>query len=150
MKPEPMPCCSCCTNWSGDDTVVLISTTALPAWLATLITADSSVRLLLIGPSGATTVLPEGVTLMKRGASSTVTAAPTSAPTSALRMTTAIGLIPRRGLGWAGDGTGENAGSGAGSGDSGSVEGGRYCGSLAIAQRNSTPGFFSDPAMAAT
>src|SRR5207302_1016828 len=71
MKPEPMPCRSCCRIISGEEIVVLISTTAFPSWSATLITADSSVRLFVIG---ASTVLPDGVTLMKRGATRIVAA----------------------------------------------------------------------------
>src|SRR5438132_1579667 len=98
MNPEPIPCCSCWTNRSGEEMVVLISTTALPSWSATLITADSSVRLLLIGARGATTVFPVGVTLIQCGANRIVAAAPTSPPTTALITTMASVPIRRRGF----------------------------------------------------
>src|SRR5438270_4783259 len=107
--------------------VVLISTTAFPSWAATLITADSSVRVLLIGASGATTVLPVGVTLIKRGARKIVAPAPTSPPISALISTTGRIPIRRRGL--------TTGSTGDGRGDTGSGVGGRNCGSLAIELR---------------
>src|SRR5260370_33905863 len=80
MKPEPIPCRSCSMNMSGDEIVVLISTTAFPSWLATLITADSSVSGFVIGASGATTALPDGVSLIRCGASDMVEAQPARAP----------------------------------------------------------------------
>ena len=116
MKPDPMPCCSCCRKVSADVMVVLISTTAFPSWLATLITADSSVSVLLIGASGATRLLPVGVTFIRRGATTMVAIEPASAPTMALRTT--MPRMPRRRRGF---GTGCAGGSGAGS-----VGGGRY------------------------
>src|ERR1700736_2004936 len=111
-------------NVSGEEMVVLISTTALPSWSATLITADSSVRLLLIGARGATT-FPVGVTLIQRGASRMVAAEPASAPTSAARTTMAMTPSRRRGLTGCSAGTGDN-GAGSGGGE------GRNLGSLAI------------------
>src|SRR6267378_7806424 len=99
---------------SGDEIVVLISTTAFPSWSATLITADSSVRLFGIGASGATT-LPDGVTLIKRGASRMVAAEPASAPTTALITTMPRMPIRRRGATGFTTGTGDRgAGSGGG------------------------------------
>src|SRR5712692_6342232 len=111
-------------NMSGDEIVVLISTTAFPSWLATLITADSSVSVFVIGARGATTALPDGVTLIRRGASRMVAAEPARAPTSAL--VTTIPRMPIRRRGCTGFSTGRGD-RGAGSGG-----GGRYCGSLAI------------------
>src|SRR2546429_7584466 len=67
---------------SGDEIVVLISTTALPSWSATLITADSSVTLLGMGASGPMPPPPTvvGGTLIKRGATGMVAAVPAQAP----------------------------------------------------------------------
>src|SRR5438067_13056647 len=103
--------------------VVLISTTDFPARLATLITADSSVNVLLIGASGATRVLPLGVTLISRGAATMVATESSSAPTAVLM--TMIPWMPRRRRGF---GTGCT-----GDGDTGAASegGGRSCGSLA-------------------
>src|SRR2546423_6174283 len=84
---------------SGDEIVVLISTTALPSWSATLITADSSVTLLVTGASGPMPPPPTlvGVTLIKRGATRMVAAVPARAPTRALVTTIPSMAIPRRG-----------------------------------------------------
>src|SRR5260370_26902668 len=105
-------------NMSGEETVVLISSTAFPSWLATLITADSSVSVFVIGASGATTALPDGVTLIRCGASDMVAAEPARAPTKAL--VTTIPRMPIRRRGGIGFSTGTGD-SGAGSGG-----GGRY------------------------
>src|SRR5437899_11478986 len=105
---------------SGDEMVVLISTTALPSWSATLMTADSSVTLLVMGASGPmpppTTV---GATLIKRGATRIVAAVPASAPTSAL--ITMIPRMPMRRRGVAGltAGGGERGAGAEGGGGSG-------------------------------
>src|SRR2546423_5206481 len=87
---------------SGDEIVVLISTTALPSWSATLITADSSVTLLVMGASGPMPPPPTvvGVTLIKRGATRMVAAVPARAPPPALDTTNPpMPLPPRRGAG---------------------------------------------------
>src|ERR1700682_6076718 len=103
---------------SGELIVVFISTTAFPDGAATLITAYSSVRLFVMGASGATTAVPEGVSLMNRGASMMVAAEPTRPPTIALIST--VPRIPTRRRGCAGFSTGKGD-RGAGSG-----VGGRY------------------------
>src|SRR5437762_14227199 len=118
MKPDPMPCCSCCRKVSADVMVVLISTTALPARLAALITADSSVSVLLIGASGATSALPVEVTLISRGATTMVATDPASAPTTALMATMPRMPWRRRGFGTGCTGDGDTG--------AGSVGGGRY------------------------
>src|SRR5207245_7361319 len=99
MNPDPIPCCSDWRIMSGDEIVVLISTTALPSWSATLITADSSVTLLVMGASGPMPppTTPVGATLIKRGATRTVAAVPARAPTSALITTIQRIPIIRRG-----------------------------------------------------
>src|SRR5256884_8839951 len=86
---------------SGDEIVVLISTTALPSWSATLITADSSVTLLVMGASGPMPPppTPVGVTLIKRGATRIVAAVPGRGPAHALVPAVARVAIPRRGVG---------------------------------------------------
>src|ERR1700737_4291363 len=103
-------------NISGDEIVVLISTTALPSWSATLITADSSVRLLVIGASPRPLpAIPDGAALIKRGATRMVAGDPANAPTSAL--ITTIPRMPIRRRGGAGFSTGSGdrgAGSGGG------------------------------------
>src|SRR5437588_3113625 len=102
---------------SGFEMVVLISTTALPSWSATLITADSSVTLLVMGASGPMPPLttPLGATLIKRGATRIVAAVPASAPTSALITTIPRIPIRRRGAAGLTTGTGDRgAGSGGG------------------------------------
>src|ERR1700687_4611134 len=107
---------------SGELIVVLISTTAFPDWAATLITADSSVRLCVRGASGATTAVPEGVSLMNRGASRMVAAEPTRPPTIALIST--VPRMPIRRRGCAGFSTGRGGrggGSGGGGGEWGSL-----------------------------
>src|SRR2546430_17480972 len=83
---------------SGDEIVVLISTTALPSWSATLITADSSVTLLVMGASGPMPPPPTvvGVTLIKRGATSMVAAVPGTAPPRAPVTTIPHIPLPRR------------------------------------------------------
>src|SRR2546430_7168637 len=85
---------------SGDEIVVLISTPALPSWSATLITADSSVTLLVMGASGPMPPPPTvvGVTLIKRGATRMVAAVPARAPTRPLITTIPRKPIPRRGV----------------------------------------------------
>src|SRR5205823_4449794 len=117
MKPEPIPCCSVWRIMSGDEIVVLISTTAFPSWSATLITADSSVTLLVMGASGPMPPppTPVGVTLIKRGATRIVAAVPARAPTSALITTIQRIPIRRRGVAGLSTGTGDRgAGSGGG------------------------------------
>src|SRR2546425_2421414 len=110
---------------SGDEIVVLISTTALPSWSATLITADSSVTLLVMGASGPMPpATPVGATLIRRGATRIVAAVPARAPTSAL--ITTIPRMPMRRRGVAGLTTGR------GDRGAGSEGGVRNCGSLAI------------------
>src|SRR6266446_10932071 len=101
---------------SGDEIVVLISTTALPSWSATLITADSSVTLLVMGASGPMPpATPVGATLIKRGATRIVAAVPARAPTSALITTMPRIPIRRRGMAVFSTGTGDRgAGSGGG------------------------------------
>src|SRR3979411_605746 len=102
---------------SGEVIVVLISTTAFPAWAATVMTADSSVRLLVIGASGATTAVPEGVTLISRVASRIVPAQPTRPPSIAAARTMAMMPPRRRGCAGFSTGTGDRgAGSGVGDG----------------------------------
>src|SRR2546422_6720889 len=96
--------------------VFLTWPTVFPAWGATLITADSSVSVLLIGASGATRVLPAGVTLIRREATTMVAIDPTRAPTTAL-----MTMMPRMRNRRRGFGAGCAGGSGAGS-----VGGGRY------------------------
>src|SRR2546428_3217890 len=125
MNPDPIPCCSDWRIMSGDEIVVLISTTDLPSWSATLITADSSVTLLVTGASGPMPLTtPVGATLIKRGATRMVAAVPARAPTSALITTIPRMPIRRRGVTGLTDGRGDR---GAGSGG-----GGRNLGSLAI------------------
>src|SRR5919201_6442029 len=134
MNPDPIPCRSCWRKMSGDSDVVLISTTDFPSWAATLMMADSSVSVFVIGASGATTVLPDGVTLSRWGASRMVAAVPATAPTSALSRIMPSTHMPRRGLALdrGGEGKGLIGSTGGDDGDYGSGEGGRYCGSLAI------------------
>src|SRR4029077_18318039 len=106
---------SCWRNMSGEVIVVLISTTAFPACAATLITADSSVRLLVMGASGTTTAVPEGVTLISCGANRMVAAEPTRPPMMAVARATAMKPVRRRGRAGFSTGTGERgAGSGVG------------------------------------
>src|SRR5438270_402707 len=97
---------------SGDEIVVLIPTTALPSWSATLITADSSVTLLVTGASGPMPPPPTvvGVTLIKRGATRIVAAVPARAPTSALITTIPSMPIRRRGVAGLSTGTGDRGG----------------------------------------
>src|SRR2546423_12461304 len=85
---------------SGDEIVVLISTTALPSWSATLITADSSVTLLVMGASGPMPPPPTvvGVTLIKRGATRMVAAVPArAAPRAPVTTIPRVPLPPRGG-----------------------------------------------------
>src|SRR2546423_12875188 len=103
---------------SGDEIVVLISTTALPSWWATLITADSSVTLLVTGASGPMPPPPTlvGVTLIKRGATRMVAAVPARAPTSALITTIPSMPIRRRGVAGLSTGTGDRGAGSEGGG----------------------------------
>src|SRR3989442_12926303 len=103
---------------SGFEIVVLISTTALPSWSATLITADSSVTLLVMGANGPMPppTTPLGATLIKREATRIVAAVPASAPTSALITTMPRIPIRRRGMAGFSTGTGDGGGGSGGSG----------------------------------
>src|SRR6266567_2865428 len=113
MNPDPIPCCSDWRIMSGDEIVVLISTTDLPSWSATLITADSSVTLLVIGASGPMPLTtPVGATLIKRGATRIVAAVPARA------LITTIPRMPirRRGVAGLTDGRGDRGAGSEGGG----------------------------------